>query len=362
MDTLFTPERSAPYANPNYQKHKEVLDVAYERLKPSLARQDVSYHKRLVEENLYYHVLSDPEWVIKKIQESPHWIEDNTKNNYLKFVSKLLKVFTLEEKRISTGQDFSEDDGGDVGLGYSEEEIPALFNDLVHSPYKREIHKIISNVDEEQRMTKKDYDNFVSKRDLERTSIERLKNLTLENIIDRQFDVALAMYIFASNIRRLDIGTTLIYPQQGNVMLSQDCSEVFIKQCNKSKERNVEIKFSPNVIPYIRMLKDARVKNNQKFLFMKIKECDYKTGEILDTSPNCDWFGTTFTRRMKKIFDKNVTNKIIRLSLGIYFSERDNGDYSYQRWIESVFGHSYETHQRFYNAFKTFEQQNIPGM
>jgi len=337
------------------QKFK-ALEQAFEQMHAT--KQQTGCWNGLKREKLAMKIFQDPAAVIQGIKDNnaPNrngWPSENTKSNYYKFVSNLLKATTLEQKRTLLG--ILKKDRVSKG------EIEEQFVEKIHSHFMQESHKNLQTYKEDQIMSKEDYDNFVSIGDQKRVSRERLAKVTPENVIKHQFDVAHAMMLFCSKIRRNDIATVKFnnISDQDNVTLDEDSTTMRIKKANKTGEENVKVKFAPYIVTYIKMLRDARASKGQDYLLMQTMQFDLKTGKKRENlEPNSHWFGQCLTRHMKSLFDgKALTDKRIRIAWGIKLSESDNGDYQYQLYIEKFMGHTYAVHQQYYNMFKSFEQR-----
>lgn len=339
------------------QKFK-ALEQAFEQM--NAIKQQRSCWNRLGEEKLQMKIFQDPAAVVQFIKDNNKpgklggWPKQNTKSNYYKLVSNVLKATTLAQKKTLLGM-LQKDHS------LSKKEIEEHFVDKIHSHFMQESHKNLQTYKDDQIMSKADYDNFVSIDDQKQVSRERLAKVTPENVIQHQFDVAHAMMLFCSKIRRNDIATVKFnnISDQDNVTLDEDSTTMRIKKANKTGEENVKVKFAPYIVTYIKMLRDARASKGQDYLFMQTMQFDLKTGEKRENlEPNSHWFGQCFTRHMKSLFDgKALTVKRIRIAWGIKLSESDNRDYQYQLYIEKFMGHTYAVHQQYYNMFKSFEQR-----
>lgn len=287
-------------------------------------------------------VLSNDLHMVKKPKEFLSSIEKkypnkHTRSNKVKFLSKVLRNLTSEEKKSLVA------DGADM----SDEMVNATFNKeiLEHFTMKMltpEEKTSRQKENDEQKMTDLDFENFVPWREIANKIKEISPNLNPENIIENQMVVALIIFWSSDKCLRGDIAKTC-FDQNANVYIDEECKTITVKSGNKTG-RSHTITLLANGRKYAKMLLDARKKAGQQYLFCKANL----------EPPTDEWFLNRFADVMEKLFKKRrLTVSRLRQSLGIYLSEKDNGDLEYQRKIENRLDHTYAIHQQYYNRYKS---------
>ncbi|KAJ3271549.1 hypothetical protein HK104_004675 [Borealophlyctis nickersoniae] len=157
--------------------------------------------------------------------------------------------------------------------------------------------------------------------------------------------VALA-WLLAYRNRRLDITDTRIADGADvNVVLRDD--GIFIKKTNKTHEPQVLLEF-----------KDERLKNVFKTLVdIRTKQGSDRLLLLENGGIPADvkkWFGASFKSVMKQLkIGENLTMGVFRLAFGIKLSQEHwhlhNGSLASEKIIEDRMGHSWRTHQKYYN-------------
>ncbi|DAC81647.1 TPA_asm: YRec [Powellomyces chytrid fungus MELD virus 2] len=239
----------------------------------------------------HLHLLATPTLFLEEIKKL--YPNVNTQANYVKCFSTICKHATEDEKKALFGELPT---NADVNECFKET-IHSVFQKYTHDKMKpRNGQRKDKSETESQKMTKKDFDNYVSMETLLDGLRIALRFINKYNIIEHQF-------------------------------------------------------FSETIQPYVHMLMKARVANREDFLFMK-------SGSAKDRAPDFNWFCKAFTRCMERMFNnKTVSMKIVRMSMGILLSKKDNGDLNYQKSIEEFMGHSYAVHRNYYNLYKLYEAE-----
>ncbi|KNC96066.1 uncharacterized protein SPPG_08458 [Spizellomyces punctatus DAOM BR117] len=315
----------------------ETLHAILDRIQqsPNTKKQDKSRLNQLKGNNLLS-LFQTPEILISRIKEK--WTNEHTYYNYIKLVSKIARNATRAEKAmiLHLAEDAMDD-------------LDSHFTDTFHSHFKNvtfERFKQSKNEAASQEMTQEDIANYVPYSELLAGLKVALTFINEGNIVEHQFLIALGMNLDADKIRRCDIFKAMI-SEDANVMVNNEGKTVFIRKCNKTGEKNVLIQMGNTIQPYVNMLANVRKGNGQDRLFLK------PDGSI----PTDAWYSDEFSNAMERMFGKRVTQKRLRISVGMHLSERDNGDHAYQKEIERRMGHTYAVHQRYYNLFKSFVEQ-----
>ncbi|KAI8919881.1 hypothetical protein DFJ77DRAFT_437575 [Powellomyces hirtus] len=299
---------------------------------------------RLKHYSQHLHLLRSGEEMMAKIAET----HPNSCLNHTKLFSKICHLCTTEEKRIILGDTLPE--GADV---------TETFEKQVHSYFKKarsDLCKEKWGEQEAQEMSEKDKKNYVEI-DVIRAQLRTwLKNISQKNIIENQFIVALGIITLSDKMRRMDPALIKFrnFNDKDEVILINDGAGFHIKECTKTKDAAVTILFGEEMVPYVKMLMKARIAKKQNYLFMKVQAKTKADGDEKHTlNPDTKWFSNEFNKKMKILFGKNLTTRLIRIAVSIKLSKTDiGGDLVYHRYMSDYMGHSYDMHNRSYNLFK----------
>ena len=162
-----------------------------------------------------------------------------------------------------------------------------------------------------------------------------------------QYVVTGLIYLLADRSRRLDIPDTMLEDGDNvNVVLRTEGgvpTGIFIKNTKKTREPSVFLPFTDErLVGAVKTLMDMRIKRNQKHLFLKTD------GDVaVDVHK---WFSKAFKDTMRKLaVGDGLTMLIFRLAYGIKLSDEHDGTLANEKRIEDKMGHSFRTHQMYYN-------------